>query len=804
MALAKQKKLPIGNLENFQRERHIFDLTFTKGIGRLSVITSNIIRVQFTTGSDWSYKPLISIEEKEWKSVPIQIKRHAEKLDITTPRLIISLVFRPFNIRIYDHEGHLLSQDDPKTSVEFNGDEITVLKKIPPGVACIGLGDLPGPINRAGKLHKFEMLKSSGENLKSHHNTQLIFPLFCYKSKETSIGYFLDNANHCAIDLRQTSKGKLSMATENGDLDYYCFVGSDYEEVIREYSTLIGNCAFPPRWSLEIMKGLESSLDIKSFLKSFKAIREEFLLTSSVMTHQPQKDSTGFWDDRPRKLLKSFKRSDQIPHFLMEMDQKLKLKMIPKSKLSLLKRKGALLESSATTREVQLINKDTAVLDPFFESSHNYIYDRLSPLFADSLRGVEIQDPCPPWTRKNIKSAVVRCVQEIVSEDGESIEKLIHEVDATNLLAYMPNGLVKGIHKAYKKSRPDLRPLIVSSCGFAGIQRYAVVRPIHGELTWDDLDKYLTRLLSLNISGAPLLCIDIVLEKEFDEVFLSRMIQCFAFVPMIKLRLSGDHNLEKLLRAEKFLRTLDSVFNMRELWLPYLYQLMWTSHTEGRPILYPIIFFYPDWKHALDMQDQFMIGEFVLVAPVIKKKNIRKIHLPPGDWADSTSYKVYEGNQTIDYPVDNETIPIFYREGAIVPHFINEVEGMHRSVMVTFFPKNDLISETYIYDDDGDSTKYLNEEKSHVHLRLSSTKKGYVLKLSRRQGRINPSWSNYILCFIRSRLDIQRVVYNRNELGYFTSLEELIETKTGFFLDDEKELLYVKIPYEREGGVVRF
>jgi len=156
--------------------------------------------------------------------------------------------------------------------------------------------------------------------------------------------------------------------------------------------------------------------------------------------------------------------------------------------------------------------------------------------------------------------------------------------------------------------------------------------------------------------------------------------------------------------------------------------------------------------------------------------------------------------------VDHEstTLPIYFFEGAIVPTYETGTDGMDRSIVVTFFPKSDLISESFLYDDDGDSNKYQQQQHANIQLKLSSTKKGYVLKLARRQGRVNPSWSSYLLRFIHSRLDIQRVVYNRTELVYYTSLEELNEAKMGFFLDDELEMLFIKVPYEREGGVVRF
>ena len=737
--------------------------------------------------------------------MPIQIKRHSEKLDITTPRLIISLVFRPFNVRVYDHEGHLLTQDNPKCSATVKGESIQVHRKIPPGTPVLGLGDQHGEMDRAGKLHPFEMQEASKEQLKKHENPQIVFPVFFYKGKDHAVGIFLDNPQKAKIDLRGVKKGDYSLETENKNLDYYILIGEDFEEVSRSLSLLIGNSAFPPRWSLEIMKGLESKLEKKPFLDQFNKVREEFLLTSSLITHQPDKDPTGFWDERPLNLLKSFRRSDEIPHFLLEMNQSMKLNDLKEDEREELVHQGAFIETELESGKAKVSTKKKVVLDPFYDAGHDFLSRKLKPLLSKDLRGIEINDPYPHWDCKNINDAKVRCIQEIIAEDGESVEKLVHYVEAKNLLGYMPNGLIQNLFRFSLDLQPEQRPLIVTTSGYAGVQRYAVLRLMHESLAWKDLIPYLSRILSLNISGAPLICADIEISKGFDEELISQQIMMLSFVPLIRLKLSKGHDLAEILESETFIDTLEYTFQLRESWLPYLYQLTCRSHEEGLPILNPVLYCFPEWDKANKATDQFLVGSHVMVAPFVKAKaSQRTVELPPGLWADANTFSVIEGPASITVEKGDAPLPMFFREGAMVPTYDTSSEIMDRTIVVTFFPKPELISEADLYDDDGDSNKYQSQQRACVQMKLSGTKKGYVLKLSRRQGRMNPSWSSYLLRFIHSRLDIQRVVYNRTELTYFTSIDELCESKMGFFLDDELEMLFIKVPYEREGGVIRF
>jgi alpha-glucosidase (family GH31 glycosyl hydrolase) len=84
----------------------------------------------------------------------------------------------------------------------------------------------------------------------------------------------------------------------------------------------------------------------------------------------------------------------------------------------------------------------------------------------------------------------------------------------------------------------------------------------------------------------------------------------------------------------------------------------------GEPIVRPVFFLAPDDPAALDCDQQFLVGDDLLVAPVVEKgARKRDIYFPPGAWRDHWTGEVYEGPQSIeDFPAQLDILPIFHRE----------------------------------------------------------------------------------------------------------------------------------------------
>ena len=104
--------------------------------------------------------------------------------------------------------------------------------------------------------------------------------------------------------------------------------------------------------------------------------------------------------------------------------------------------------------------------------------------------------------------------------------------------------------------------------------------------------------------------------------------------------------------------------------MPYLYTQMWRASRENEPVVRPLFYDFPDDRSALDVQDSFMLGPDILVAPVLEEgASDRQVYLPEhaGGWFDFHDGRHFEGGQTITVPAPLGRLPVFVRCGAMIP-----------------------------------------------------------------------------------------------------------------------------------------
>jgi alpha-D-xyloside xylohydrolase len=159
--------------------------------------------------------------------------------------------------------------------------------------------------------------------------------------------------------------------------------------------------------------------------------------------------------------------------------------------------------------------------------------------------------------------------------------------------------------------------------------------------------------------------------------------------------------------------------------IPWLYSAFWRYHLEGLPPVRALALDYEKDKLTHSIDDQYMFGDSLLVAPVFRGEKSRSIFLPGGEWYDFWTHKRFAGGESIVYNTSLEVIPVFVKSGVILPlaeplQFVDETVIFNLTVLC--FGRGE--KHFTLYEDDGASLAC--EEGRYNRLILAQDKTGKV------------------------------------------------------------------------------
>jgi alpha-D-xyloside xylohydrolase len=120
--------------------------------------------------------------------------------------------------------------------------------------------------------------------------------------------------------------------------------------------------------------------------------------------------------------------------------------------------------------------------------------------------------------------------------------------------------------------------------------------------------------------------------------------------------------------GEEFVARFRRIVEMRYRLMPYVYAQAKLSSERGYPMLRTLFFEFPEDPSSWTIEDEYMFGEDVLVAPLMEEARSRIVYLPPGRWVDYQSAATYEG--ACWHRIETGAVPavVLVRHGAVIPH----------------------------------------------------------------------------------------------------------------------------------------
>ncbi len=289
------------------------------------------------------------------------------------------------------------------------------------------------------------------------------------------------------------------------------------------------------------------------------------------------------------------------------------------------------------------------------------------------------------------------------------------------------------------KQRNGERPMILSRYAGIGSHRYPLGFSGDSHMSWSALDfqPYFTSTASNcgyswwshDIGGH---C-----RGSHDFEMYTRWVQLGVFSPIVRLHstnndLSGKEPWNYCKQAENI---VSDFMRLRHSLIPYIYSMNRRTNKEGRALCEPLYYIEPEKKEAYDCRNGFMFGSELLVCPVTSKRDkdtsvaTTSVYLPEGRWTNIFNGKIYDGGKVIRVSSELEEMPVFAKEGAVIPMSLDEGNSIKNpeKLKLKVYRGNNTFT---LYEDDGETFAYKEGEYSETEIEVAEEKENLSVKIS--------------------------------------------------------------------------
>lgn len=616
-------------------------------------------------------------------------------------------------ISFKDLDGNIINEDFQPSFKDEKGN--VYISKVNDCLAYYGLGEKGGDLNKKG-CYTENFNTDDPETDDDSITYYKTIPFYVALKEEATYGIFFDNSFRSYFDIGKEMGDRIFFGAIGGQIQYYFIPGENIKEVVKNYTALTGRMEMPPLWSLGYQQcrfSYFSQEEVRELVKTFEEkdipldvvyLDIDYMDGFRVMTFKTPNfdDAAGLISDLKEKGIRTitiidpgvkvdeeypvFKRGKEGNHFTKKLDGEMFI--------------GAVWPG------------DSAFPDFSNKDCREWWKSELKKFISEhGMDGIwnDMNEPCV--FNNDHKTMLETCLHN--SDNGVIEHKEFH-----NRYGFEMSRCSK---EAQEELHPNERGFSMTRATYAGGQRYSSVWTGDNMSLWSQMRMSISMNANLGISGFSFVGNDVSgFGLDSSEELFIRWMEMGPFIPIFRNHSNMYTRRQEPWafgpRAEKIAK---KSIELRYELLPYIYDLYYISHKEGLPILRPMIMEYEKDMNLLNMREQFMLGENMIVAPVLYEgERSKTVYLPKGSWFNYFTMEKLQGGKWYKLPCELDEILVFVKEGAIIPTYnkkFRNVKERPNNILLKVFGEN---AKGFHYNDDGHTMEYLEGKYTYMDIKV--------------------------------------------------------------------------------------
>ncbi|MBU3010371.1 glycoside hydrolase family 31 protein [Polaribacter vadi] len=715
---------------------------------QVTVVRDSVIRFRYaTTGkfeNDFSYG--ITIHASRGYNF-LEITEDETHYIITTSKLVCKVEKLSLQVSIYDAIDMVLINEDEigfhwEESYEYGGDIVKMSKISQKAESYYGLGDKPVDVNLKGK--RFEnWVTDSYAFGKDTDPIYKAIPFYTSICNNKAYGIFFDNTFRTYFDFAQERRNVTSFWAQGGEMDYYFIYGPKMQDVVANYTDLTGKPhALPPLWALGFHQCKWSYYPESNVKEITKTFRDLQIPCDAIYLDIDYMD--GFrcftWDKNyfpdPKRMVTELEEDGFKTVVIIDPGIKIDLEYD--------------VFKEALDKDYFCKRADGPYMKGKVWPGECYFPDYTKPevrewwsgLFQELIEEIGVKGV---WNDMN-EPAVMDVPNKSFPNDVR------HDYDGNHCSHRKAHNIygmqmARATYHGLKKYSYPKRPFVITRAAYSGTQRYTSTWMGDNVATWEHLAIANNQAQRMAMSGFSFAGSDIggFAEQPQGELF-ARWIQLGIFHAFCRVHSSGDHgDQEPWVFGHEITDIVRKFVELRYQLLPYLYTAFWKHINHGTPILKSLVLFDQEDAQTHYRSDEFVYGEQILVCP-IQEPNAkgRRMYIPRGKWYNFWTNEVVEGGKEIWVDAELDSMPIFIKEGAVIPKYpVQQYVGEKNFDEITLDVYYKAGKEkSQLYDDAHDGYDYKKGRYSLRTFKLTGKKKEFILQ-QHKEGTFDASYTKF-------------------------------------------------------------